>query len=713
MTVIRDVELARQTVHPKEALAGSDRRRILKRCKAYLAEAQQAGKRWRPRAEEAWSFYDGEQWKAKDMAVVKARGQAPITINETTRTIDLVLGLQSVQPFDWLGRPMGDGDNDVGEVSTHILKFIANVNYSRDVFSEAYLHSMAYAVGWIRVGDRVRDPNPKAEKVQFVALDPREILPDPKQRYQDYSDARFIIHRRKATLGAVQWLAKKYRVTSPLEGIVESVDVTKEAGNEPGITDLTGVPPVSAWGELDWNQAEKVGLWRQNEEPEGREVWINELWEKYTDEAIVAWTPEGVPVEIDMDDPTALSQLADDSRFVSWDIEDVPRVRFHIWTGDLLIAVNQDYFGLDRFPFVPIWHKRDKNGDPVGLIEQMKDPQSEINHRRSRLLWGLLTRRGRISTRVLQRMGITLEEAQEMMARPDALFEAEPGDIELLPSAELPVQQFDLMQDAKLAIRSAAGINEDLMGLQTSARSGVAREIAASQGQLSLRPNEAKLRFAHKQVGQLCWHLAQKLHSGPWAIRITDDVGASRFFVANKPDVDPETNMPHVLNDIQQMQIDIEIDDTAWSPTMQQRASQILLDLVGQIPDPGTRMKVMALAILAGDIPKKKQILDIVKELMEPKQAIMPTPRPPTTQVPMDALTPMEQAQLVRRAGLQPDPARGQMPSPPGTPVDGSNGGPSRVGMRALPVAPGMSQVPAGSESVAPPWALAVPGGVE
>src|SRR3990167_2790505 len=111
---------------------------VIKRVQTALRVGRSFDENWKPDAIRGWEFYFGQQWTEDDADEVECRGQVPLVINEIKPTIDTLLGLQSVQPMDWLPRPKHESDEGITDSATAAMKKIADDNYADDVFSHAY-----------------------------------------------------------------------------------------------------------------------------------------------------------------------------------------------------------------------------------------------------------------------------------------------------------------------------------------------------------------------------------------------------------------------------------------------------------------------------------------------------------------------------------------------------------------------------------------------
>ena len=264
----------------------------------------------------------------------------------------------------------------------------------------------------------------------------------------------------------------------------------------------------------------------------------------------------------------------------------------------------------------------------------MIDPQSEVNHRHSRLLYGLLARTIRISPKAMARMKMTPEEAEEKASKPDAVWYAEDGDIEIIRQDQVSDQQFAIYNNLRQSIREVAHVWDDLQGRNTSSRSGIAKEVASSNSQLGIRPRERNLRLCHKLVGEQVWSLIQQAHGHDpkWSIRVTNEFGSRAFVPLGGQRIDPKTGQQEILGDPRQARFEFAMDQTPWTPTLRARWADQLFSVADKIPDPAMRMKVISMAIVASEVPKHSGLGDLLRELQNPPPA-QPHPRPPSVSV--------------------------------------------------------------------------------
>lgn len=585
-------------------------KKLIDRLQKMLRQARYADGRWRKRAQECWEFYDNDQWTSADKEALRQRRQAPVVINRIAPTIDLVVGLQVTQPIDWVAKPVGLDDDGVAQAMSAALKFVARQNNAFHVTIDAYRDSLIYGIGWINTGFHIRDADPRSEPVQLMRCDPREVRLDPQSKQADLSDARYVIWSRSVEMHDAIRAFPKLKSKYSQRGL--EYDSYSDDDNGPytvydGVIDL--VPPPSMWDQLeDWNMWEK-----EDNDPETQRITIHELWERTSRPRVIVEMRNGVVKDYDPQDENLVDLIMSPDAKRVYEAE-VPYIRYHVFSGSTLLVSADSPYNHGRLPLIPVWHKRDRHGDPFSMIETLKDPQREINHRRSRLLWELISSSIRISQKAFAATQMTLEEVQMKAARPDAIWIGDKDDIDMMPKPGTASSQFQLMQDAKQEIQSVSGMNDDLMGFDSSSRSGKAKQISMIQGATIQRPKEANLHMAHKLVGEIICQLIQQAHTDEWLVRITDDLNTEKVIQLNRTEMDPMTGEPRVLNDITQARFDLAIEEAPWTPTQRDRAMEMLTAMSETEQDPIMRNALHQAAIMVGDIPFKSKVMDLVQQ---------------------------------------------------------------------------------------------------
>ena len=291
-------------------------------------------------------------------------------------------------------------------------------------------------------------------------------------------------------------------------------------------------------------------------------------------------------------------------------------------TGILSSGLSE-YSDADGKPACPILLTScyvDRDNNRYGLVRDMRSPQDEINHRRSKLLHLLNTRQtfrkeGAIASRDPQTMRRELNKPDgDVVITKNATWGQDVGIIE---TGSLAQGQADLLVEAKGFI-DQIGPNNALSGVGTETQSG--RAILAQQqaGMAML----ATVFAAHNDwilcVYRQIWARARQFWTAPMYIRVTDNMDSVQFIYVNEMiETDPETGyplpQPMIRNRIAEMGVDLEVERVPHSANLQ--AEQF--DQIGQvIQNPEFRTPEVFAAWIANSILRDKKVLI---EAVQPK----------------------------------------------------------------------------------------------
>lgn len=273
----------------------------------------------------------------------------------------------------------------------------------------------------------------------------------------------------------------------------------------------------------------------------------------------------------------------------------------------------------------------DRENRRYGMVRDLISLQDELNKRRSKALHLLSVHQ------VIAEKGAVedIDKARREIARPDGLVEVMPGlRFEVLPSGDLAQGQFHLLQHATGEMQ-ASGPNASMAGTDPRELSG--RAILAQQagGAAQNEPLADALRMLSRRVYEMWWQAAREFWSpGKW-VRVTDDLGATRWVGITRPVTvrDALAEMPEqqrsvamqrmqlvpgdprleqvirVENDITDLDVDVTIEEGIDVPAIQAEQFQTLVQLAGMQPGliPGDVL------IAASGLKNKDQLLERMK----------------------------------------------------------------------------------------------------
>lgn len=259
----------------------------------------------------------------------------------------------------------------------------------------------------------------------------------------------------------------------------------------------------------------------------------------------------------------------------------------------------------------------DHDGDRYGFIRNLKSPQDEINHRRSKALHLLNSRR------VISEKGAVddVEKARKEWARPDGWLEINPG-LKAEPDQSAIADfkgQLEMLQEAKNEIENF-GPNPALIGQGLEDSSGRAISLLQQAGVAELGPYLTAYKNWKIRVYRDILNIIQRYWTKERWIRVTDDQNVAQFFQINKLSQN-EFGQPIIVNAIGSIDVDIIIDEGPDAVNLQADAYMVLQSLGPQFAQEFPDI-ALELAPLPSSV--KKPMLDKIKQ----KQNAPPRPDP-------------------------------------------------------------------------------------
>jgi hypothetical protein len=260
----------------------------------------------------------------------------------------------------------------------------------------------------------------------------------------------------------------------------------------------------------------------------------------------------------------------------------------------------------------------DHDGDRYGPIRNLKSPQDEVNHRRSKALHklnarGIISEKGAVDD---------VEIARREAARADMFLETNPGlKLEFDDSAKYSdfKGQLEMLQEAKNEIENF-GPNPALIGQGLEDSSGRAIALLQQAGMAELGPYLSSFKNWKIRVYRAIWDIVTEHWKAERWIRVTDDQNVAQFFQINKLGTD-QYGHPAIVNAIGSMDVDFIIDEGPDVINMQADAAATLQALgpqfAQQFPDLAIELS-----------PMEARVKTLMLKKIQQKQAAPPPPDP-------------------------------------------------------------------------------------
>jgi hypothetical protein len=235
----------------------------------------------------------------------------------------------------------------------------------------------------------------------------------------------------------------------------------------------------------------------------------------------------------------------------------------------------QDERGQDMCRFVPFSCAVDHDGDRYGFVRNLKGPQDEYNHRRSKALHISNT-----SRLVLEKGSVEdTETTRREYARPDGLVEYNRGFQKPEPAdkQEDLKAQAELMQGAVLEIDSFAQINPSVFSPDTpDMHSGVAINLLQKAGTADLGSFIKHYRNWKLRAYKAVWSILTQYWVSERYIRVGDD-DTPQFIQVNgvRPD---QWGRPQFINKIGSLSVEIMLDEGPDTVSLMTEAYEMVKD---------------------------------------------------------------------------------------------------------------------------------------
>jgi hypothetical protein len=613
-----DNERVETTSHP---LDSAENRILLRKLQQWREEAHTAHALNRIEQQKDADFYDGIQWTESDKADLEARGQAPLVFNVIAQHINWIIGTERRTRVDWTVHPRTDADVQQAAFKKHVMKYVSDANKAPFRRSRAFQDCAKVGVGWLE--DGVRDPGAGEEPIFSRTESWRRMWWDPLSRENDLADCRYLTREKWTDLDLAEsfWPDRKnaLRMAAELNNLsIEPDDEHFYSHYRFGTDSRLETPRAIDSAFLVGQRRERVLLiemWYRKLEECQVVVCTDEMTSYQSpdlDQDMVSRVLDAEGEEFNMRSRTHQYALTHNLAHVV--TQKRTKIYCAIWAGDYLLQNVPSPYRHNRFPFTPIWcFRRERDGMPYSPVRNMRDPQEDLNKRRSKALW-ILSTRGVIAD---EDAFEDWSEVEEQMGRPDYILKKKRNrQVEVNQDTAIAKEHVGLMEQDEGYISQAAGVTKDNLGQATNARTGDALEARQDQGSVATTPIFDNYRFSIQWQGEMQMSLIEQYMTKPKMIRIATDRGTDDFVRINQPTVGEDGN-PFLLNDIAASRMDFIVSVEDYRDSVRRAMVESLMDLVGNISriDPQPALALLDLVIDNMDLPGKEEMTKRVRQI--------------------------------------------------------------------------------------------------
>lgn len=568
---------------------------------------------WRGTADKEMDYADGNQLDSELLKRQRELGIPPAVEDLIGPALLSIQGYEATTRTDWRVTPNGEpGGQDVADALNFKLNQAERHSKADEACSDAFRPQIAVGLGWVEVK---RESDPFKYPYRCCAVHRNEIDWDSAAKEKDLSDARWLRRRRWLVPERIALAFPKHR------DVIEAVGKHGASWwyeQAPGIADGgTSTGLHNAWAEARaWTVAED--RWYN---PTNKEILLSEVWYRRWVSVVVIRTPDGRVVEYDENNLAhaigVASGVAKPQRSV------VTRVRRSYWLGPHCLHDGPSPYSHSHFPYVPFWgFREDATGVPYGYVRGMIFPQDSVNSGISKLRWGLSAVR---TERTKGAVAMTDEQFRRQVARVDADIVLDPAHMtkpgarfEVKRDFQLNQQHFQLLEDSRNSIMRVSAVTAGFMGKSGTARSGLQEQTQVEQSNQSLGTMMTNFRAGRSMVGELLLSMiVEDLGSQQHVIIIEGDaVREDRQVVINKPEFDPDTNLPYLSNDLQRTRLMVSLEDVPSTSSYRGQQLNSMSEAVKSLPAQ-YQAAVLPFLVSLMDVPFKRDVVEAIRGASE------------------------------------------------------------------------------------------------
>ncbi|MCQ4053066.1 portal protein [Aeromonas sp. SG16] len=562
---------------------------------------------WRSMANRACAYYDGDQLPPEVSKVLKERGQ-PITMhNLIAPTIDGVLGMEAKSRTE-LMVIADDHDEEI-----ELLAEAVNAEYADmcrlggldRARGGAYAGQIKAGLEWIEV---CRRDDPFGPRYKFSNVHRDEVFWDWHSREPDLSDCRWLMRRRWFDVDEA-----KTMLPSKADILERSINDWADIVN---LTSIEGMDPnlVSAYEE--WSQfSSKEVEWCSRERD--RVLLQVVYYRTYTTRQVLL-LDSGRALEFDKGNQLHRAAVAMGRARV--ERRPVAVIRESWFVGPHHLVDRPCSAPHNMYPLVPFWgYRKDRTGEPYGLIARAMPAQDEVNLRRIKLTFLLQAKRV-----IMDKDATNMSRAQvlEEVERPDGYIELNPerqnktsvsDAFKVEQDFNVAAQQFEVMQDSVKLIQDTMGVYAAFLGQGTTGQSGVAISNLVEQGATTLSEINDNYRMGCQLVGQLAlsYLLEDMANKRNYKVTINRDDPRRRKAVV----INVEAEDGQLTNDVTRLRAHIALAPIQQTAAYKQQLAERMTQAMAQLP-PEAAAACFDLLVELMDVPRKAEFVERIRNAL-------------------------------------------------------------------------------------------------
>lgn len=593
--------------------------------------------KWAEPAKRAVDAVEGRQWDQDALKKLVSESRPALTVNQVNRLVRLVMGYFANNRTDisYLPGHDGSGDDSTAETITAIVKTMGELSQMPFLDTEVFMDGMMTGRGWFDT--RLCFESNDLGELETNATDPFALYVDPDaQNYDVNKGCGFMVENRMACLDEIEYLyGKEARLNvepfangrTPLFNYAayhqgEEISPIRRFGNSQN--------SESEWWDTIYAQ---LGNFY---DPLRKSLRIMDFQHQMRSEGMVFVDLEtGDTAEIPQDwQPEKIKKVLwwaeQNQQPLTVDQRTVSKIMWTTIIGDLIVydrrSPYKTYTYTGYFPYF-------RRGITRGMVEDLLDPQMEINKRRS----ARIDTQMRVAHSGWKYHTSALTPEQKMNLK---LFGSEPGfnlewqgDPAMEPKkieASAPAVGLRELEDkANEDLREVSGINEATLGEITAGQSGRALEARQRQSVIGIQYYFTNFSRTKELLGRKDLEVIQQHYTEQRVLRaIGTDKRAGPPMLINQRVMDDTASAMKIVNNVTLGKYRVAIDETPLASSFMAAQFEEMLALLQKLGPIGQHLAMTRpdLIIRASSLPHKAEW---EQALMAAANAMPPPAAPP------------------------------------------------------------------------------------
>jgi hypothetical protein len=457
------------------------------------------------------SYALGNQWSLEELAYLNNQRRSSFTYNMIKRMLNLISGIQRSNRLATIYSPIEDAADATAELLTDVGQYVMQYGGGYEKISQAFYDACTTGIAWISPYLDYRD-DPVNGDIKFHLDNWNAVIWDPFTYERDLSDCGFVARRK---------FLSRTECISLLPEMEDKINALPYGSRD---DKFTYMPFARQWG---------------------MQKLLN-----YTEYWRASWVTKDVLVDMRSGETSEwkgdrkrlnLIQRMDPNIKVMK--KPVRTVQLGIIIEGELMYYGKDPYGLNDYPFVPMWVFYEPSYDLYtwklqSLVRLVRDPQTELNKRRSKMVdiidsqlnSGWIAKTGAVTNNSsLFKSG----QGQVVFVKPEANIDT---DLRRIEAPTIPESDFILSDAFEKDIPNILGINPEMLGMPENEKvetAAILAKMRQASGLIGLRGVFDSVSETQKILGDKVRILIQKNYSPEKVQAITKKQPTPEFFSGN------------------------------------------------------------------------------------------------------------------------------------------------------------------------------------